>query len=66
MTNQDSERWIDIAAVEAQLGRECGDPRTAPALRALVTAEFVAVRGDEERVAITWKGLSVVHANAEH
>jgi hypothetical protein len=58
--HQDSDHWIDLADVEAELGRERGDGRTAPALRALVAAEFVAVSGDQAQVAITWKGSSIV------
>jgi hypothetical protein len=58
--HQASDHWIHVAEVEAELGRERGDSRTAPALRALVAAEFVAVSGDQARVAITWKGASIV------
>ena len=58
--HHESDRWIDVAEVEAELGRERGDRRTGPALRALVAAEFVAVSGDQARVAVTWKGSSIV------
>jgi hypothetical protein len=58
--HRDSDHWIELADVEAELGRERGDGRTAPALRALVAAEFVAVSGDLAHVAITWKGVSIV------
>jgi hypothetical protein len=62
--NRDSSHWIDVADLEVQLGRERGDGRTAPALRALVAAEFVAVSGDQAHVAITWKGSSIVRAES--
>jgi hypothetical protein len=61
--HRDSDHWLDVADVEAELGRERGDGRTAPALRALATAELVAVSADWARVTITWTGLSIVRTN---